>query len=195
METPYEAEAKEATWAWWLLVLVGVLSIVAGIIILFKPGDSLATLAVIAGIYLLLDGILELVSSFFRTTSNRGMVALFGVITAIVGVLLIRHPIAGVAAVALLIGLWLITIGVIRMATAWEELEHRVWHAIAGLVEIIAGIVIVAVPSIGFTTLAILVGIGFILNGCAVAALGWGMHRLRKEASVPSGGPPQTGLS
>ena len=49
------------TGGWWLLLLVGALSVVAGVILLFKPSDSLATLAVIAGIFLLLDGILELV--------------------------------------------------------------------------------------------------------------------------------------
>ena len=183
-DTMREAEAKELTWGWWLLVLVGLLSFVAGVIILIKPGDSLATLAVIAGIFLLVDGILELASSFMSTApANRGMVALFGAITAIVGVLLIRHPIGGVAAVALLIGLWLIVIGVIRFATAFDEYDHRGWYALAGAVELIAGIVIVASPDIGFATLALLVGIGFIINGLGLAALGWGLAGARGEAS------------
>ena len=181
-EDAYRSEARELTRGWSLLVLVGVLSVVAGVILLFKPSDSLATLAVIAGIFLLLDGILELVDSFLRGTSNRGMVALLGVLTAIVGVLLIRHPIGGVTAVALLIGIWLIAVGVIRFATAFEEYEHRGWHALAGLVELIAGIVIVATPSIGYTTLALLVGIAFIFNGIAMAVLGWGLHGVREEA-------------
>jgi uncharacterized membrane protein HdeD (DUF308 family) len=188
-ETLYEAEVRNATWGWWLLVLVGVLSVVAGIIVLFQPGDSLAALAVITGIFLLVDGIFEIAAAFYRGTRNRGLVALFGVITAVVGVLLIRHPVAGVAFVALLIGLWLIMIGVIRFVTAFEEYEHRTWHAIAGLVELVAGIVIVSTPEIGYATLAVLVGIGFILNGIAVAALGWGMHEVREDAAaMPS--PP-----
>lgn len=181
-ETPYQAEVKELTWGWWLLLLVGLLSVVAGVVILLKPGDSLPTLAVIAGIFLLVDGILELVSSFMRGTSNRGLVALFGVLTAVVGVLLIRHPIGGVAAIALLIGIWLIAAGVIRFVTAFDEYEHRGWHAFAGALELIAGIAIVANPSIGFATLAVLVGIAFILNGCGMATLGWGMHAVRREA-------------
>ena len=185
-ETLYQAEVKESTWSWWLLLLVGLLSVAAGVVILFKPSESLATLAVIAGIFLLVDGILELGSSFMRSTPNRGMVALFGVLTAIVGVLLIRHPIGGVTAVALLIGIWLIAVGVIRFATAFEEYEHRGWYAFAGILELIAGIVIVANPDIGYTTLAILVGIGFILNGIGMAALGWGMHEVRREASSPA---------
>ncbi len=106
--------------------------------------------------------------------------ALLGVLSAIVGVLLVRHPIGGVAAVALLIGLWLITVGVIRVATAFEESENRGWHIFAGALELLAGIVIVANPNIGFATLAILVGIGFILNGLGMALLGWAMRGLRE---------------
>ena len=67
-----ETEAKALTGGWWLLLLVGALSVIAGVIILFKPSDSLATLAVIAGIFLLLDGILELADAFFGSTAARG---------------------------------------------------------------------------------------------------------------------------
>jgi uncharacterized membrane protein HdeD (DUF308 family) len=177
-------EVRELTWGWWLVVLVGILGVVAGVLLLFKPSDSIATLAVIVGIFLLVDGILEIVSSFLRGTSNRGMVALLGVLTAIVGVLLIRHPIGGVTFVALLIGIWLIAAGVIRFVTAFEEYEHRVWWAVVGAIELIVGIVIVSNPDIGYTTLAIILGIGFILNGIGMTALGWGMHELRHEVSA-----------
>jgi uncharacterized membrane protein HdeD (DUF308 family) len=177
-------QVREITWGWWLLVLVGVLSIVAGVIILFKPGSSLQTLAVIAGIFLLADGILELIGSLMGTTRNRGLVALFGVLTAIVGVLLIRHPIGGVAAIALLIGIWLIAVGVIRIATAFDEYEYRGWHIFAGVLELIAGIVIVANPDIGYATLAVLVGLGFILNGIGMTVLGWNLREIRHAASA-----------
>ena len=113
MADSIDGRAREVTWGWWLVLLVGVLSVVAGVIILLKPSESLATLAVIAGIFFLLDGILELADSLVRSTPNRGLVALIGVLSAIAGVLLIRHPIGGVAAVALLIGIWLIAVGVI----------------------------------------------------------------------------------
>jgi uncharacterized membrane protein HdeD (DUF308 family) len=182
-ETPYQAEAKALTSGWWLLLLVGLLSIAAGVIVLFKPSDSLATLAVIVGILLLIDGIIELADSFLRETRNRGMVALFGVLTAIVGLLLIRHPVGGVTFVALLIALWLVAVGVIRLATAFDEPEHRAWYALLGLVEIVAGVVIVANPDIGYAALAILVGISFILNGLATAMLAWAMHEVREDSS------------
>ena len=179
------ADVRAATGGWWLLALVGVLSIAAGIIILFKPSDSLATLAVIAGIFLLLDGILELAASLMHSTLNRGSLALLGVLTAIVGVLLIRHPIKGVAAVALLIGIWLIAIGVLRLIAAFDLDENRGWGIFAGAVELLAGIVIVSDPNIGFATLAVLAGIAFIFNGIGMFALGWSLHEVRHEVAAP----------
>src|SRR5256885_12979875 len=134
-------DLHDAAAGWWLLALVGLLSIAAGVIILFKPGDSLATLAVISGIFLVLDAIVELVASLSRETQNRGLVALLGVLTLLVGIVLIRHPIAGVAAVALLIGLWLVTVGVVRLVGAFERPEHRGWNLFAATVEVIARIV------------------------------------------------------
>ena len=165
-------DLRDATGGWWLFMLIGFLGIAVGIAILAKPGDSLSTLAVIAGIFLLVAGILELAASLMHGVQNRGMVALFGVLTAIVGVLLIRHPIEGVVAVALLIGIWLIAVGVLRCVAAFEVRIHRGWNIIVGIIELVAGIVIVSSPDIGFATLALLVGIGFIANGIGMFALG-----------------------
>ncbi len=177
------SDIRAATGGWWLLLLVGALSIAVGVTVLFKPGDSLATLAVLIGIFVLLDGILELAASLMHGTQNRGAVALLGALTSIVGVLLIRHPVQGIVFVALLIGIWLIVVGVIRFVAAFEMLEHRGWNMIAGLVELIAGIVIVSNPNIGYATLAVLVGIAFILNGMGMFGLGWNMHALRRAAT------------
>ena len=152
------ADVREWTWGWWLLMLVGILSVVAGVIILFKPSDSLSTLAVIAGIFVLIDGIMELIASFSRQTQSRGLVAVLGVLSVIVGILLIRHPIGGVAAIALFIGIWLAAVGVVRLVTAFEEPWGRTWNFVVAGLELVAGIAIVASPDIGLATLALLGG-------------------------------------
>ncbi|HEX4186614.1 MAG TPA: HdeD family acid-resistance protein [Solirubrobacteraceae bacterium] len=178
-------DLHESTLAWWLFIVVGLLSIAAGVVVLAKPGDSLTTLAVIAGIFVLVDGVFDLAASFSRRTANRGLAAIIGVVDIVVGVLLIRHPIGGVLAIALLIGIWLIAMGVVRMVAAFER-EHRVWNIIVALIELVAGIVIVSSPPIGFATLALLVGISFIANGVATFVLGWVMHSLRHDAADPT---------
>jgi len=74
---------------------------------------------------------------------------------------------------------------VVRFVAAFEVDEHRGWNIVAGVVELIAGIVIVSDPNIGFATLALLAGIAFIVNGVGMFALGWGMHSLRRETAAP----------
>jgi uncharacterized membrane protein HdeD (DUF308 family) len=180
-------ELSESTSAWWLFLVFGLISIAAGVIVLAKPGNSLTTLAVIAGVFVLIDGVFDLAVSMRRRSENRGLAAIMGVLGVVVGVLLIRHPIGGVLAIALLIGIWLIAVGVVRLVGSFEG-EQRVWGIIVALIEIAAGIVIVSSPPIAFATLALLAGISFIANGVANFALGWMMHSLRRDAAGPAFG-------
>jgi uncharacterized membrane protein HdeD (DUF308 family) len=181
-----QEEVRAATWGWWLLLLIGTLSIAAGVIVISKPSNSLEVLAVVAGIFVLLDGIFEIAYALRRSSQNRGVVAVLGVLSAIIGILLIRHPISGVTAVALLLGLWLVAIGVVRFIAAFETHERRISNLIVAAVEVIAGVVIVANPHIGFATLALIAGIAFIVNGVGMFVLGWAMHTLRREATPPA---------
>jgi uncharacterized membrane protein HdeD (DUF308 family) len=185
--SPQEPEGLDWVSAWWLVLLVGCLSVIAGVIILAKPSDSLATLAVIAGVFVLVDGIVELVASLSRKRADRGFLAVWGVLTVIVGVLLIRHPIPGVAAVAFFIGIWLLAVGVFRLLTGFFEPEHRAWNIILAVIELVAGTVIVASPDIGFATLALLVGITFIANGVVMMILGRQMREIKRETAIPAG--------
>ncbi len=178
-------EIRETTSVWWLLVLIGLVGIAAGVIVLLKPEDSLSTLAVVAGIFVLVSGIFDIAISFSSRTPNRGLAAIVGVLSAVVGVLLIRHPIGGVLFVALLIGIWLIAVGVVRLVEAFDD-EHKLWSIVISLIEIAAGVVIVATPPIGFATLALLTGIAFIVYGVAVFALGWMMHSVHRDAAGPA---------
>jgi uncharacterized membrane protein HdeD (DUF308 family) len=162
-----------------------VISIAVGVIVLAKPGNSLKTLAVIAGVLAPIDGVAYVIASLSRGSENRGLAAIIGVISVVVGVLLIRHPIGGVLAAALLIGVWLIVSGVVRLVGAFER-DHRAWRIVVALIEIVAGIVIVSSPPISFATLALLVGIAFIVNGVATFALGWFMHSLRGTTASPA---------
>jgi uncharacterized membrane protein HdeD (DUF308 family) len=177
---------REATWGWWLALLIGLVSIIAGIIVIAKPSNSLATLAVIFGVFILIDGIVELFAALAEHTPNRGMLAVIGVISVIAGVLLIRHPLGGVRAVALLVGIWLIAAGVVRFVAAFEAPENRIWRIGVALVLAIFGVVIVSSPHIGYSTLALITGIGFICYGIGMSSLGWAMHVLRTRGLPPT---------
>lgn len=186
------SEVRELTWGWWLALLIGALSVVAGIIVILRPSNSLSTLAVIFGIFILVDGIVELVAAVTGETENRGLLAVLGALSVIAGVLLIRHPLGGVKAVALLLGIWLIAAGVVRFIAAFAYPGNRLWRIVVALVLAIFGIVIVSSPHIGYTTLAVIAGIGFICYGIGMLAVGWAMHLLRREGSAVEPDVPAT---
>jgi uncharacterized membrane protein HdeD (DUF308 family) len=180
MSSNAEDQLRAFARVWWLPLLVGVLSIVVGVIVLVKPGNSLKTIAVIVGIFIAFDGVIALIAAVRRTTESRGLTALMGVLGLVVGVMLIRHPVNGITFVALLVGIWLIAVGAIRFVLAFEE-EHRAWRLIVAAVEVIAGIVIVSSPGIGLTVLAILIGVSLIANGASLSVLGVMLHSVSRE--------------
>jgi uncharacterized membrane protein HdeD (DUF308 family) len=163
---------------WWLLLVTGVLSIVVGIIVLVQPGISLATLAVITGIFFVADGIIEIASAAMGDTANRALPGILGVVSAIAGVILIRHPTSAVVAIALLLGLWLITVGIVRFMRALEDPERRTLTMVVAAIEVIAGVVIVSSPDIGVATLAVVVAISFIVRGLVLCGIAWATRAL-----------------
>jgi uncharacterized membrane protein HdeD (DUF308 family) len=173
-------DPREAAGAWWMFALGGLIGIAAGVIVLVEPSISLATLAVIAGIFLLVDGIIELVWSLVNSVENRALTAIFGVVSAVVGVILIRHPTGSVAVIALLLGLWLLIAGLLRLITALAVPPRSFGSALLGLVELVAGVVIVSSPNIGVTTLAILIGISWIVRGLMMVVVAWTLRGLRR---------------
>jgi uncharacterized membrane protein HdeD (DUF308 family) len=155
---------------WWLILLLGIASSIAGVILVVRPSNSLATLAVIVGIFLLIDGVIELVSSFGRD-ENRPLAAIVGVLGIVIGIALVRHPFHGVTAIGLLIGIWLVAAGVIRLVRALLVGVRTLLRALIALLEIAVGIVIISDPHIGYTALAVIAGIWLILNGIGTIAL------------------------
>jgi len=83
---------------------------------------------------------------------------------------------------ALLIALsfWFIITGIADLARSLDEREHRIIAGILGVIGVAAGVIIVANPDIGLTTLALLAGIGFILRGTVELMAGLYMRRLAK---------------
>lgn len=156
---------------WWPFLLLGLLSLAAGVILIVRPSHSLATLAVVTGIFLLIDGIVELATSLGRNVEYRALAAIIGVLGIVVGIVLIRHPFESVSAIGIVVGIWLVAVGVVRMLHAIAG-PRPLLSSLIALVEIVAGIAIVSNPHIGYTTLAILLGIWLIINGIGTMAFG-----------------------
>jgi uncharacterized membrane protein HdeD (DUF308 family) len=156
----------------WALVVLGLVNLAVGILLLVYPGPSLEVIAVIVGIYILVFAALGL---GLAIASERGGTRVLEVIVALLGViaglLVIRDPGKSLLLVALVVGIYLVVSGVVRMTLALDRDEGRGWEILVSLLEIAAGIVIVAWPKFGVGTFAVVLGIVLLVRGLAWLAV------------------------
>ena len=153
---------------WWLVGLLGLLSIVVGVLALAYPDITLLALGLIVGIYFIIFGTLWVmlgVSEPLQSTGGRVLRIVAGFLGLLAGLICLVRPGAGVLALLIALSFWFILVGVSDLARASEQHEHRVISAILGVIGIAAGVIIVANPDIGLATLALIAGIGFIVRG------------------------------
>jgi uncharacterized membrane protein HdeD (DUF308 family) len=153
--------------SWQSTLVVGVLTLILGIIVSFHPTGSLNVIAVLFGVLMILSGIFHLIRVFDPEELNRVWAGISGLLFIVIGVILIRHLHLTRALIGLLIGItWIVQgLGAIIGGAAGGARGGRGWWIAFGLVSIVAGIVVVATPTSSLNVLAVLLGIWFIIMG------------------------------
>ena len=180
-----------AATGWQAMVLAGVVTVILGLVVALHPTGSLNVIAVLLGVLLVISGIFDLVRVFDSSEAHRVWLGIAGLLLVVIGVVLIRHLDLTVALVGLVIGISWIVQGLAALVTAFsgERGERRGWWIFFGLIGLIAGIVVVAVPTTSVTVLAVLVGIWFIVTGLT-EIVGGLMQRHAASKSQASQGQP-----
>jgi uncharacterized membrane protein HdeD (DUF308 family) len=173
--------------AWWLGLIVGLVTLIGGIVLIAYPGPTLTVIALLVGIELLIGGIFLIVAAFGHPAGSRVGPVLGGALAVIAGLIVLRHPSGSVLVVALAVGIYLILAGVLRLVGAVEASEGRGWLMLAALVDLALGIVIVSWPEFGITTLAIVLGIMLIVRGLASVVVAFALRAAGRELSAPPG--------
>lgn len=152
---------------WQATMVVGVVTLILGILVTFHPTGSLTVVAVLLGVLLIISGIFHLIRVFDAAESHRVWLGIAGLVFIVAGVVLIRHLNLTLALIGLLIGInWIIQgVASLLAAIAGGPKEGRVWWGFFGVVSLIAGIVVVAAPLNSVTVLAVLLGMWFVVMG------------------------------
>ena len=167
----HRAAPSPASWmlasSWQSTLVVGVLTLILGIIVSFHPTGSLNVIAVLFGVLMILSGIFHLIRVFEPAELNRVWAGISGLLFIVIGVILIRHLHLTRALIGLFIGItWIVQgLAAIIGGAAGGARGGRGWWIAFGLVSIVAGIVVVATPTSSLNVLAVLLGIWFIIMG------------------------------
>jgi uncharacterized membrane protein HdeD (DUF308 family) len=155
-------------WVW--LLAFGLLTLAAGICAVIWPGITLLAAAIVFGVQLIVAGIYRLVAAFASTDVTGGtrvLLALLGILSLIFGLYAIRHVLLTLVALALLLGIFWVVNGVIELFTALahREMPGRGWRAVIGVLSVIAGVILLAIPGISLITLVVLLSAWLIVFG------------------------------
>src|SRR3984885_1895110 len=152
---------------WLMPVVAGLISLLAGIIVLVAPKGSLETIALILGIYLVVTGLHGAYTALVNpeeTGGHRGLVLTMGALALVAGIVVILRPGTTVTGIAIAFGIFLILSGFRYLFLAVVAPE-KLAPIVRGVFEIAGGVIVVVWPKIGLTTLAVVLGVYLILGG------------------------------
>jgi len=178
---------------WWLLAILGAISLIAGVLAIVYPDATLLAIGLIFGCYLLIAGIFELINAVAGEPESRALTAIVGVIAFVAGLVCLRRPGDSLLALVVVLGIFLIVSGVLRLVGAFVIPEDRGWAILSAIVDLILGIVILCVPDLGLVTLAVLFGISLIVRGLFACVAAFKLRKVHKEGgdvAPPFGAAP-----
>lgn len=116
---------------WWVLSLVGIVGIVAGLVAFLYPGLTAFTLLVFIAAWAIMRGIIEIAAAvqLRKVITNEWALILGGVCSVAFGIILFARPAAGALAVIWIIGVYALIIGTFLITLSFRIKRHQ--HVIA----------------------------------------------------------------
>jgi uncharacterized membrane protein HdeD (DUF308 family) len=171
---------------WGTFVLLGLLSLIFGIVIFIYPGITAAVLVMLFGVMMIVLAFLALIIALMSPgTTGRPTILLLGAILGfIVGVGAILAPQFFGAILTIIIAVVLFVIGLVNIIIALSEktFPHRWLLFIMGLLSLIFAILLMVYPLMGAVVLfGFLIGIYFIIYGILSIIAGFALRSVKNE--------------
>lgn len=152
---------------WWLVLIVGVVTVAIGVVMLLRPFGAVRVAAVLLGIWLLVSGVVQLVQAFDKTMDNalRALSAISGVIGIVLGIICFDSVEDRLALLTLFVGIWWVLRGIWQVLAAVGESGTDGWMIFLGVTGILAGIVVLVWSIESLIVLAVVVGLWLVILG------------------------------
>lgn len=177
------AVAQAAMRYWWLFLIQGLVGLVIGALLTFKPDRSLAFVAVLLGIYVIFWGLVQL-ASIFVISESRAAHALVGIAAIAVGGVVIAAPDRTVDLVVALVGVYAIVWGLFAALALFGERPDKWVRVLQGVIAVAAGAIVIAWPGPSASVVAVVFGIWLMLAGLFEVVGSLRLKRLGAHAAV-----------
>lgn len=168
------------TWAW--MAALAVLCIIGGLLALLNPFGATIFAVTLAGWIFLIQGLIQVIHAFrIRDWSGFIWSLGLGVLSLIVGIVLVADPLAGSISLTLLVAILFLVTGIakIMFALSLKPLGGWGWVLVSGIVSALLGVMILAnFPAAAATILGLLLGVELVSNGVLFLFVALGLRRL-----------------
>jgi uncharacterized membrane protein HdeD (DUF308 family) len=195
-ESQYSAKSEAMSGAlaqnWWVVALRGVLAIVFGCLALIFPDITLLSLVLVFSAYMLVDGVLAIVSAVraARKSERWGLLVLEGIANIATGVVAFLWPGITIFVFTILIAAWSIVSGSLMFASAFrlKERHGRWWLGAAGMLSFMFGFLLILAPLLGAIVLTIWLGAYALVFGGLLLVLAFRLRSRQADKATPA--PP-----
>lgn len=173
---------------WWIPLTKGILATIAAVMAVLWSHQTMTALVVIVGIYAIIDSVMTLINAqALHGMAGTGLMRGWGIIGIIIGLILIIHPGFSLHVIAILIGVWLVLLGVAATAFAlpMRLITQKAWGWMlgGGIGLFVLGIVILVHPGFGVVAMSWLLALGVLLYGLANLAIAVGVRKITNSIS------------
>jgi uncharacterized membrane protein HdeD (DUF308 family) len=178
------AEFLEKTW--WIAVLRGLIAILFGIFALVNPEGAGSLLVLIFGIFLLVDGLLNLIGSilYYRTAVDWWVYLVIGMLEIGVAIITFVRPEITGTILAILVGLWALFKGLIELMAGnalRDEIQGEWILILAGILTLAFGVFALLLPFTESVAAIWMLGLYALLNGTLWVVIGFEARSLAEE--------------
>jgi len=160
---------------WWIFLVVGFAMAIVGVLAIGAPIVTTIASVKLFGVFLLIGGIAQIVSSFWAGKWSGFLLHLMtGVLYAVVGFLFVDRPIENALMLTVLLAAFFIASGIIKIVVCLQErFCNWGWSLLSGVVTLLLGMIIWSrLPESSLGVIGLLIGIELFVNGWTWAMLG-----------------------
>lgn len=170
------------------IVAVGVVTILLGVLSIAAPLVTGLAVTILVGAAILVAGIAAAVGAWKGRSFGRGIGDfLWGVLYAVVGVLVLAHPLVGLSFLTLLLAFFFFLTGAWKAMVAWRVRPRAGWGLVmtSAVVSLILGVMILASwPMSGAWAVGVLVGVELLFDGWTLVTVGATLREVGKAAAA-----------
>lgn len=173
---------------WWLSLVVGLMSIIAGICCFVTPAESLVVMTSFFIFILIAGGVFNIVSAIMnrRWNSCWGWDLARGIIELLLGVWMSMLPLAlMMTTLVYVFGFWMLFHSVIGICESCElsniPLKGWGWLLVCNILSLLCSFVFLVTPIYGGIFVLVYIGLSFVLYGIFRITLGLEFRKFNKQ--------------